>query len=407
MTADPFVANRRWEFTAATRRRWAVLLDLGVAVGICVLGYFYAAPYFRRYEAIGAVAVMRLLGVDDVSDAVPEQILIFRPGGEVLAGVVTTSCSALLTVVGLAALTSAVMRSRRLYALLGLVVATAAVLVANNVRLVLSALAGLWWGSPALTLFHDWIGTLWALAATLFGFLLMVYVALPTAHRAEQDVAGRHTARRPPSWARPGLGYRVAEAESVSARPSTIVRLTHRYLLPRWVSRRLAARREAGRIDYRIGYMSAEERMDAVRRLAADGLGAHTASLLAVANYDDDVEVLDTLAGAVAARQWEPVTNDRVAGLRLWAHGWLLSRRLTKDPADGHSSPMAEWPTTPGLPVAPDEADEAVDETLVIRNPRPRPPLPRRTPHAHPRPTPRSFARPAPEGSASRPEDPE
>lgn len=401
MTAGAVVGYRGWEPTAATRRRSAVLLDLGVAVAICLLGYVYAAPFFREYEALGAVAVLRMLGVGEVSDVVPEQILLFRPGGEVLAGVVTTSCSALLTVVGLASLTSAVMRSRRLYAVLGLVVATAAVLVANNVRLVLSALAGLWWGSPALTLFHDWIGTLWALVATLLGFLLMVYVALPTAHRAEQDVAGRHTARRPASWARPGLGYR-AEAEAVHGRQSTIARLTHRYLLPGEVSRRLAARRESGRIDYRIGYMSADERIASVRRLAADGLGAHTASLLAVATYDDDADVLDALAEAVAARQWEPVTNDRIAGLRLWAHGWLYGRR--RSTGGGPRPAMADWPTTPGLPVVPDAAD---DETLVIRTPRPRPPLPRRTPHAHPRPTPRSFARPAREGSVPRSEDPE
>jgi exosortase/archaeosortase family protein len=400
--APHVVAHRGWELTSATRRQWAVLLDLAVAVVICVLGYYFAAPWFRKYEAIGAVAVLRLIGVDDVSDVVPEQILMFRPDGEVLAGVVTTSCSALLTVVGLAALTSAVMRSRGLYAVLGLLVATAAVLVANNVRLVLSALAGLWWGSPAMTLFHDWVGTFWALAATLLGFLLMVYVALPTAHRAEQDVAGRHTARRPPTWARPGLGYRAAEAQEARGRQSTIVRFTHRYLIPGWVSRRLAVRREALRIDYRIGYLSIDERIETVRRLAADGLAAHSASLLAVATYDDDAEVIDALAEAIAARQWEPVTNDRVAGLRLWAHGWLLSRRLTRAEIGGQPTAMADWPTTPGLPVVPGAPD---DETLVIRTALPRPPLPRRTQRSQPRPTPRSFARPTRTGSAPPSED--
>lgn len=393
--------HRGWAPTATTRRQWSVALDLLGAVTICVLGYYYAAPWFRKYEAIAAVAVLRLVGVRGVSDAVPEQILMFRPGGEVLAGVVTTSCSALLTVVGLAALTSSVLRSRRLYAVLGLIVATAAILVANDVRLVLSTLAGLWWGRPAMTLFHDWIGTFWALAATLFGFLLMVYVALPTAHRAEQDVAGRHTARRPTHWARPGLGYRAAEAEAAGGRPSTIVRITHRYLLPRWASRRLAARREAGRIDYRIGHLPAGERIATVRRLASDGLGAHTASLLAVATYEDDAEVIDALAEAVAARQWEPVTNDRVAGLRLWAHGWLLGRRVTRAEADApHAdpTPMSDWPTTPGL----QRVGHAEDHDIqVISGPRPRPPAPRPAP----RPTPRSFARPAPEGSASRSED--
>ena len=89
----------------------------------------------------------------------------------------------------------------------------------------------------------------------------------------------------------------------------------------------MAARREAGRIDYRIGHLPADERVAAVRRLAADGLAAHVATLLAVATYEDDVAVIDALADAVAARQWEPVTNDRMAALRLWARGWLQGRR--------------------------------------------------------------------------------
>ena len=37
--------------------------------------------------------------------------------------------------------------------------------------------------------------------------------------------------------------------------------------------------------------------------------------------------MLDALAQSIAARQWEPVTNDRIAALRLWARGWMLARR--------------------------------------------------------------------------------
>ncbi|CAA9217019.1 MAG: hypothetical protein AVDCRST_MAG52-280 [uncultured Blastococcus sp.] len=102
-------------------------------------------------------------------------------------------------------------------------------------------------------------------------------------------------------------------------------------MLPRRVSRRLAARREAGRIDYRIGHLPPEERAATVRALVADGLGAHIASLLAVATYEQDVSVLDALADAIAARQWEPVTNDRIAAVRLWARGWLFGRRSVRE----------------------------------------------------------------------------
>ena len=182
-------------------------------------------------------------------------------------------------------------------------------------------------GTPALVLFHDWVGTVWNLAATLGGFLLMVCITLPTAERAEQDVAGRHTARRPDSWARPGLGYRLADEDvRTASRRLNLTGLMYRYVLPERVARWMGARREAARIDYRIGHLPSAERAARVRALAGDGLGAHAASLVAVATYDDDPAVLDVLAESIAARQWEPVTNHRVAALRLWARGWLLQR---------------------------------------------------------------------------------
>ena len=99
-------------------------------------------------------------------------------------------------------------------------------------RIAASALPGLWFGKPALLLFHDWVGTIWNFAGTLAGFLLLVALTLPTAERAEQDRSGRHTARRPRGWGRSGLGYRVPALDS-SQRPQrrTITSLAMRYLL--------------------------------------------------------------------------------------------------------------------------------------------------------------------------------
>ena len=61
-----------------------------------------------------------------------------------------------------------------------------------------------------------------------------------------------------------------------------------------------------------------------MRRLAGRGLAAHTATLVAVATYETDTEVLDALADAVAARQWEPVSDRQIAALRLWARAWMM-----------------------------------------------------------------------------------
>ena len=269
------------------------------------------------------------------SAVVPGHVLIFPERGGIIDAVVTASCSSILSVLGLTALTAVILRGRKLHALGGLLLAVAALLVLNHLRLLLSALAGIWWGDGALVLFHDWVGTLWNLVATLGGFLLMVWCALPALERAEQDVDGRHTARRPDSWARPGLGYRAPEGEARRARRSrgprspacctaTCTRPGCRGAWP-----------PAGRPGASTTASVTSRWRPASRASArwSRTVSARTRPrCVAVATYDEEPLVLDALAQAVAARQWEPVTSHRVAALRLWAHGWLLARGPDDEP---------------------------------------------------------------------------
>jgi exosortase/archaeosortase family protein len=373
---------------------WRLLpvgLDLVVAASICFVGFRYLTVPLRELEALALGKVLDLFFPGQASTVIPGHVLLFPGDGSIIDAVVTASCSSILSILGLTALTVAVLRGRKQHALGGLLFAVAALLALNHVRLLLSALAGMWWGDGALVLFHDWVGTVWNLGATLGGFLLMVWVTLPTLERAEQDVAGRHTARRPDTWARPGLGYRTEEGEErrqAASRRTTVTGLLHRYVYPRWFSRRLSARRESGRIDYRIGHLPPAARIARIRELAADGLGAHTASLIAVATYEEDPLVLDSLALAVAARQWEPISNPRVASLRLWARGWLLARR----PEDDDLFPVDADPDG----VLGPEGSGSAGAVTVVRMALPPPPPPRST-GRHSRPVRRhlSFARPA------------
>ncbi|MGY1608204.1 hypothetical protein [Geodermatophilus sp. SYSU D00700] len=385
MTTAPALGRRR--LSRGTRGRLLpVLLDLALAAVICVAGFATLSGPLQVLEARAVAVVLGWLDPTWSSGVLPGHVLLFRGDGEVIDAVVTASCSSVLSVLGLVALTAVVLRSRGLHALGGLVVAVLAVVVLNHGRLLLSALAGLQWGEGALVLFHDWVGTVWNLVATLGGFLVMVWVTLPAAERAEQDVEGRHTARRPDSWARPGLGYRTADAEDVEARRrrTTVTGLLHRHVLPRRLSAWLAARREAARVDYRLGHLPAAQRVERVHALAADGLGAHAATLVAVATYESDPLVLDALADAVAARQWEPVTDHRVAALRLWARGWLLAR-------------PAAPPSALGGPSADDGAPVVVARIPVPPATPGRGPAPPPDGSAHPAGSaaPRSFARPS------------
>jgi carbamoyl-phosphate synthase large subunit len=316
-------SGRRLTVPGTAWRRRVVLLEMTGAVLWCVGGYALFIEPARYFEVSMASAVLRAFGVDRISSALGDSFLIFGPNYEPVTAEMTASCSALTSILALSALAVVALRQRP-QAMLGLLVAAVFVLFANQLRLVLSLLAGRYLAVDALVFFHDWIGALLTFAYTLIGLLIMIGLTMHDAQRAEQDRTGRHTANRPDGWSRPGMGHRVELAGDPNTPRVQIAAFLHRRVLPAAVSRWLAARREQQRVDYRLGHQSAGRRAATVRQLAEKGLGVHTATLLAVATHDTDPVVLDALAGAVAARQWEPVTHRDVIALRLWARAWLM-----------------------------------------------------------------------------------
>jgi exosortase/archaeosortase family protein len=316
-------SGRRLKLRGTAWRRQLVLLEMIGAVIWCVGGYALLIEPARYFEVSLAAGVLRTLGVDRISSALGDSFLIFGPDLQPLTAEMTASCSALTSILALSALAIVALRQRP-QALIGFLVAGVFVLFANQIRLILSLLAGRYLALDALVFFHDWIGALLNFAYTLIGLLIMIGLTMHDAQRAEQDRTGRHTANRPDQWARPGMGHRVEFDADPFAPRLQIAAFLHRRVLPAAASTWLAARRERQRVDYRIGHQSAGRRAAAVRDLAERGLGVHTATLLAVATHETDPVVLDALAGAVAARQWEPISNRNVIALRLWARAWLM-----------------------------------------------------------------------------------
>ncbi|MDT5031923.1 MAG: carbamoyl-phosphate synthase large subunit, partial [Actinoplanes sp.] len=247
----------------------------------------------------------------------------FGPDFQPVTAEMTASCSALTSILALSALALVALRQRS-QALIGFLAAGVFVLLANQLRLILSLLAGRYFAVDALVFFHDWIGAMLSFAYTLIGLLIMIGLTMHDRQRAEQDRSGRHTANRPGEWGRPGMGHRVEIAVNPNTPKVQIAAFLHRRVLPASVSDWLAARREQRRVDYRVGHQSTRRRTAAVRDLAERGLGVHTATLLAVATHETDPAVLDALADAIAARQWEPISHRDVVALRLWARAWLM-----------------------------------------------------------------------------------
>ncbi|GGN75186.1 hypothetical protein GCM10010112_46160 [Actinoplanes lobatus] len=314
--------ERRWKPAATPLRRQLVLLEMIGAVAGCVGGYLLFIDPVRRFEVTLASRIIDLLGVDRVSGALGDGFVVFGPNLEPVVAEMTGSCSILSSVLALAALAVVALRKRP-QALTGFLAAAVFVLAANQVRLLGSLLAGRYLAVDALVFFHDWVGAVLNFGYTLIGLLIMIGLTMYDAQRAEQDRTGRHTADRPAAWARPGLGHRVP-VEDTREPGLQIAAVVHRRILPKAVSRRLARRREQRRIDYRVGHETPARRAEIIRELAGKGLGVHTATLLAVASYETDPLVLDTLAGVIAARQWEPIAGGDVVALRLWARAWLM-----------------------------------------------------------------------------------
>ena len=104
--------------------------------------------------------------------ALPQTGLAFRVE-------VTPYCSSLIAVLALGGIAGFILQgplSRRMVAFVG---AAALVVACNIVRIAASIWVGLRWGAGDLVLFHNWVGTLFALAYTLIGFLFMLYLMLP------------------------------------------------------------------------------------------------------------------------------------------------------------------------------------------------------------------------------------
>ena len=314
------------------RRRRSVIAELLAMTTIYLVLFELLIGPMRRFEVDSLAWVFRLVGARGITSALGDSLLIAPVHHRPLLAYVSPSCSSLMGILALGALALTVLRGRRGRTVTAYLVAATMLFVLNLTRMGLSCLAGLWLGRGALLLFHDWVGTVWNFVATLFGFLVLLFLTLPSSQRAEQDRHGRHTARRPEAWARAGLGYRTVAIERVRPRQRTLVGWIVRHVLPAPLRRTMARRRESNRIDYRIGFLNVKQRCEAVRELSATDLETHGASLLALATYDNSFDVLNTLAPCIAQRCSLTAMSERSASLILWSRIWSLGRDDTGSP---------------------------------------------------------------------------
>lgn len=163
-----------------TRRRATVFGYLAVALVVAVGGFRLLVDPARRLESTLVMAMFRPVG--DRASLVNETFFqLLPPDQQAFRAELTPYCSAVIPILALVCIGFFILHGTWQRRLLSVGAATLVILVCNVLRISGSLWAGYELGGDALLLFHDWIGTFFALAYTMGGFFLMLFLLLPSA----------------------------------------------------------------------------------------------------------------------------------------------------------------------------------------------------------------------------------
>jgi carbamoyl-phosphate synthase large subunit len=156
------------------RALWALIL----CISVTIVGFVALSGPVRTAEI---ALVLRILHFDashlsavrgHAIQALPKTGLAFRVQ-------VTPYCSSLIAVLALGGIAGFILQGPLSRRMVAFAAAAALVVACNVVRIAASIWVGMRWGAGDLVLFHNWVGTLFALTYTLIGFLFMLYLMLP------------------------------------------------------------------------------------------------------------------------------------------------------------------------------------------------------------------------------------
>jgi carbamoyl-phosphate synthase large subunit len=159
----------------------------GVVV-VSAVGFTLLHGWAQRIEAGTAVLLLRAGGADGVWQA-GHAIQVVPAAHAPFRAVVTPSCSATASVLALGCLGAVYPRHLRRRRRVAVAAAIATVAGGNVLRIAASVAVGLIAGRGSLVLFHDWVGSAFAFAYVLGGYLLMLYLLLPRDPREELRAA--------------------------------------------------------------------------------------------------------------------------------------------------------------------------------------------------------------------------
>jgi exosortase/archaeosortase family protein len=156
------------------RAMWALIL----CISVTIVGFVVLSGPVRTAEI---AVVLRILHFDasHLSTVPGHAILALPKTGLAFRVQVTPYCSSLIAVLALGGIAGFILQGPLSRRMVAFAAAAALVVACNVVRIAASIWVGMRWGAGDLVLFHNWVGTLFALAYTLIGFLFMLYLMLP------------------------------------------------------------------------------------------------------------------------------------------------------------------------------------------------------------------------------------
>jgi exosortase/archaeosortase family protein len=135
--------------------------------------------------------MLSAFGVDRAWHVYGTSVLVAPQHAAPFVAVVTPSCSALGALLAFSAIALFLVPGPRLRRALAAGTASALVVIVNIVRIALSVVVGFRFGSHAMVVVHDWIGTLLGFFAVLAGFTLFMFLLLPKgSHLRDETVGG-------------------------------------------------------------------------------------------------------------------------------------------------------------------------------------------------------------------------
>ena len=163
---------------------------LASTVVLAVGGFYLLQQPWRKAELRTVICVLSAFGVERAWHVYGASVLVAPRHAAPFVAVVTPSCSALGALLAFSAIALFLVPgpwSRRAFAA---ATASGLVVVVNIVRIALSLSAGVWFGSHAMVLVHDWVGTLLGFFAVLAGFTLFMFLLLPKASPLWDETLG-------------------------------------------------------------------------------------------------------------------------------------------------------------------------------------------------------------------------